>query len=90
MRALVHRSDWRSEQLDALGADPFVADIFDPSQMRDALAEVSRVYLNNQTGGAIAFLCKGYNGRCSCERIANGRGVIRDFGPINSVYLRAT
>lgn len=49
----------------------------------------SHYFFNAQTGGALAYLCTGYNGTGSCEKVAAGVGVTRDFGPINSIYLQA-
>ena len=44
VRALVHRRDARSERLHRLGAAIFVADMYDPDQMAEALRGVARVY----------------------------------------------
>lgn len=46
-------------------------------------------FTNNQTGGAKAYLCTGYNGTGSCQLVPAGQTVTRDFGPINSIYLHA-
>ncbi|WP_338674965.1 hypothetical protein V1460_19720 [Streptomyces sp. SCSIO 30461] len=43
--------------------------------------------LNNQTGGATAALCTGYNGAGCGGRIAADHGVYADLTPINSVTL---
>jgi hypothetical protein len=43
--------------------------------------------LNNQTGGATAALCTGYNGSGCGGRIGAQRGVYADLGPINSITL---
>ena len=43
VRALVHRRDARSERLHRLGAAIFVADMYDPEQMAEALRGVARV-----------------------------------------------
>ncbi|MET7619177.1 hypothetical protein [Streptomyces sp. NPDC005408] len=43
--------------------------------------------LNNQTGGATASLCTGYNGAGCGERIAQDHGVYADLSPINSITL---
>ncbi|MFJ4187878.1 hypothetical protein [Kitasatospora sp. NPDC089509] len=43
--------------------------------------------LNNQTGGAGAQLCTGYNGTGSCEYIAAQNGVYANLTPINSIVL---
>ncbi|MFD3539869.1 hypothetical protein ACFWUQ_10255 [Streptomyces sp. NPDC058662] len=43
--------------------------------------------LNNQTGGASANLCTGYNGAGCGDRIAAHTGVYADLGPINSIRL---
>jgi len=44
VRALVHREDARSASLRQKGIDTVVADLFDPDQLRRALAAVQRVY----------------------------------------------
>lgn len=44
VRAAVHRRDARSERLAALGAEVVVADLFDPGQVKAAVAGVSRLY----------------------------------------------
>ncbi|MCX4694655.1 hypothetical protein [Streptomyces sp. NBC_01408] len=43
--------------------------------------------LNNQTGGASANLCTGYNGAGCGYLIEAGKGVYADLGPINSIRL---
>jgi uncharacterized protein YbjT (DUF2867 family) len=45
-RALVHRSDWRSDRLRALGAEVVVADMLDIQQVQAAVAGVSRLFFN--------------------------------------------
>ncbi|MDT7950981.1 MAG: NmrA family NAD(P)-binding protein [Acetobacteraceae bacterium] len=44
VRALVHRSDARSDALRQRGAEIVVADMFDPDQLSDALEGVQRAY----------------------------------------------
>lgn len=44
VRAIVRKHDRRSERLVALGAEIVVADLFDPIQLRAAMAGVSRAY----------------------------------------------
>jgi NAD(P)H dehydrogenase (quinone) len=44
VRALVHRSDSRSAALARLGAEVVVGDLFDSSQLLDALRDVQRAY----------------------------------------------
>lgn len=44
VRALVHRVDGRSEQLRAAGAEVVGADLFDPVEIRAAMAGVQRMY----------------------------------------------
>ena len=44
VRALVHRQDERSAQLESLGADVVVADLLDLNAVRAAMADVRRVY----------------------------------------------
>lgn len=43
--------------------------------------------LNNQTGGATANLCTGYNGAGCGGAIAASTGVYADLGPIYSIRL---
>ncbi|MFJ4668630.1 hypothetical protein [Kitasatospora purpeofusca] len=43
--------------------------------------------LNNQSGGAHAHLCTGYNGGACGYDIAAQAGVYADLGPINSITL---
>ncbi|OBK32494.1 hypothetical protein A5658_15745 [Mycobacterium sp. 1245111.1] len=45
-RALVHRDDWRSDRLRALGAEVVVADMLDIQQVRAAMDGVSRLFFN--------------------------------------------
>src|SRR5246500_4410741 len=45
-RALVHRDDWRSARLRALGAEVVVADMFDIQQVTAAMDGVDRLYFN--------------------------------------------
>lgn len=82
-------SGWACIYKDATGNGRPVAKFFHYGYHNLSNTFGRRVFLNRQTGGAVAFLCKGYDGRGPCEKIAAGQGVIRDFGPINSVYLRA-
>ncbi len=46
-RALVHRSDVRSDRLRAMGADIVVADMFDILQVQSALDGVDRLFFNS-------------------------------------------
>jgi NAD(P)H dehydrogenase (quinone) len=45
-KALVHRDDWRSARLRALGADVIVADMFDIQQVAAAMDGVDRLFFN--------------------------------------------
>ena len=45
-RALVHRDDWRSERLRALGAEVVVADMLDIRQVQAAMDGVNRLFFN--------------------------------------------
>jgi NAD(P)H dehydrogenase (quinone) len=45
-RTLVHREDWRSARLRALGAEVVVGDMFDIQQVQTALEGVDRLYFN--------------------------------------------
>src|SRR5258708_23630162 len=45
-RALVHRDDWRSARLRALGAEIVVADMFDIQQVQAAVDGVDRLFFN--------------------------------------------
>jgi hypothetical protein len=47
-------------------------------------------FFNAQTGGAVAYLCTGYNGGGSCQLVRASFAEIVNFTPINSVYLSAT
>lgn len=46
-------------------------------------------FFNNQTGGAGAYLCTGYNGTGTCSRIGTYTYTDWNFTPINSIVLRA-
>lgn len=46
-------------------------------------------FTNNQTGGAKAYLCDGYNGGGPCQLVPAGTTVNVNFTPINSIYLSA-
>jgi hypothetical protein len=44
-------------------------------------------FSNAQTGGALAYLCTGYDGEGTCTPVQAGSTVSVNFTPINSVYL---
>ncbi len=50
----------------------------------------NRIFFNNQSGGAVAYLCTGYNGGGKCFLIKAYNYVNPyDFTPVNSIYLAA-
>nr|WP_246306084.1 hypothetical protein [Allobranchiibius huperziae] len=50
----------------------------------------NRIFFNNQSGGAVAYLCTGYNGTGSCFLVKAYTYVNPyNFTPVNSIYLSA-
>ncbi|HEX4059407.1 MAG TPA: hypothetical protein VHY58_00175 [Streptosporangiaceae bacterium] len=49
----------------------------------------TRRFTNNQTGGAKAYLCQGYDGDGPCQLVTADSTVNVNFTPINSIYLSA-
>lgn len=46
-------------------------------------------FINDQTGGAKAYLCTGNDGNGSCQLVTVGNPVVVNFNPINSIYLES-
>lgn len=47
----------------------------------------NHLFMNNQTGGAKAYLCTKTGGNGVCTLVKAGHEVTTNFAPINSIYL---